>query len=89
MQHHQEVFNATNDHIELGVSFLQRDENIGVARSTLGPLIQSSDTSLILTNIELGPDWIKPTGYAEHVTVVDTRYSLAISQIRLWHHRSS
>ncbi len=72
MQHHQEVFNATNDHIELGVSFLQRDENIGVARSTLGPLIQSSDTTLVLTNIELGADWIEPAGYAEHVTVVDT-----------------
>ncbi len=72
MQHHQEVFNATNDHIELGVSFLQRDENIGVARSTLGPLIQSSDTTLVLTNIELGAGWIEPAGYAEHVTVVDT-----------------
>lgn len=70
MQHHQEVFNATNDHIELGVAFLQGD--IGIARSTLGPLIQSGDTSILLTNIDLGPDWVEPTGYSEHVTVVDT-----------------
>jgi|TARA_Y100000296_G_scaffold32262_1_gene37338 hypothetical protein len=70
MQHHQEVFNATNDHIELGVAFLQG--NISTARSTLGPLIQSSDTSLMLTDVNLGPDWVEPTGYSKHVSVVDS-----------------
>jgi Tfp pilus assembly protein PilX len=43
MQHHQEVYNATNEQVERGVSFLR--SNVSRARRIMGPLIQTPGAS--------------------------------------------
>jgi len=70
MQHHQEVFNATNDHVESAVTYLQG--NIDSTRELLGPIIQTDNTSNQISNAYLGDNWVKPTGYANHISVTDT-----------------
>lgn len=43
MQHHQEVYNATNEQVELGTLFLRSD--VRKARRIMGPLIQTPGTT--------------------------------------------
>ena len=48
MQHHQEVYNATNEQVELGTLFLRSD--VRKARRIMGPLIQTAGTGASLVN---------------------------------------
>lgn len=69
MQHQQEVFNATNMHVELGISYLQG--NISTARGLLGPLIVSSGTPPKLNNLATSSDWVAPVPKKTQLSVTD------------------
>jgi len=71
MQHQQEMFNATNDHLELGMTFFQDKENYDDVEDLIGPLTYNGLPDKTLPNIKNSLNWTPPTPKRAGIQVED------------------
>ena len=70
MQHSQDVFNAAYDYLNSGVLYLQ--SNIGVTRTALSQLVDTTSEELPTVALEEATNWSAPEGTESVKEVTDT-----------------